>query len=207
MPGSRILPDPTPCHPCLFRITVELGLALIIVSSLSCQKTDEQPRTDAIISESNNVTFMKAPAERGYDGVRSARESLDRENPDFKGAIKSLQTAERALAEINLYYIPAAEARGHILNAYREQIAERVDERDMYLTNARKELDTIMLHSGPELEESTKELSEMIDTIRMRIRLGESVNEEFESLIEKFNLHLLKAPLVMGAESFREQGK
>ena len=47
----------------------------------------------------------------------------------------------------------------------------------------------------------------MIDTIRMRIRLGESVNEEFESLIEKFNLHLLKAPLVMGAESFREQGK
>jgi hypothetical protein len=183
-----------------------LVLALILISSPSCKKAGDQSWTEVIISEANNVAFIKAPAERGYNGVRSAQDFLDRESPDISAAIKSLKMAERALAAINLYYIPAIEARGHILNAYREHIAEHTVERDRYLSYAREELDAIMRRGGPELEEATKELSGMLDSIGMHIRLGESINMEFESLIEAFNLHLLKAPLILGAESFREQG-
>ena len=206
MPRPPFLSVPTlvPFNPRRLGPAVGLGLTIVLATAFSCKEDAGRMRTDLTISEANSVTFMREPVKRSYEAVKDAQQFLNRDQPDVDAAKMSLQVAGKALAEVNLYYMPATEARGQMLNAYREQIAGRSDERDRCLADAREELDGIMRRSGPELEKSTKKLSEMIDRIAMRIRLGEPINEELEGLIELSNLQLLNAPLVLGAESFRE---
>ena len=80
---------------------------IVLATALSCKEEAGRVRTDLTISEANSVTFMREPVERGYEAVRAAQQFLNRDQPEVDAAKMSLQVAGKALAEINLYYMPA----------------------------------------------------------------------------------------------------
>jgi hypothetical protein len=189
---------------------VELGVvvtatlfALLIVPS--CQnESGTTPRNGPVV-ERTSVHYMLPPVNKARTAVLNAEEMLVSDPPNIAAARESLGKARGALTNLEWFYVPATEARENVYNAYVEHLAGHPDQSKAYLDSAKRGLLEIAARAGSGVEPYVKDLVDRIDTLQFQIRAGEPLNDEVKSLCETFQLHLLKAQLVLDEGAFEKQ--
>ncbi len=178
-----------------------------LLALLSCQNESSTIPQNKPALERASVHYMMPPVKAAHEGVIDAEEMLRKDPPHIPAARESLGKARRALANLERFYVPATEARENLYNAYLEDLYGHPKERDTYLDVARRGLLQIAERSGSQLEPYIKDLADRIETVQFHIRDGLPVHEELKSLCEIFQLHLLKAQLVLDENAFDAEGK
>ncbi len=192
----------------LSRIEQRVVLPVILFAMLvapSCKgKSGTTPQGGPVV-ERTSVHYMVPSVNRAHEAVVFAEEMLSNDPPDIDAARKSLGKARLSLANLEFFYVPATEAREDVYNAYMEYLAERPEESGGYLDSAKHELLQIAERSGSGVEPYVKDLVDRIETVQLHMREDTPVREEFRSLCAVFQLHLLKAQLVLDENAFGEQ--
>jgi hypothetical protein len=156
-------------------------------------------------AERTSVHYMLPVVQSAHKEVVDAENMLHNDAPDLPATEKSLEKARRSLAALEWCYLPATEARENVYNAYLEHLAGHPEKRNSYLVLAKRGLFKIAEQSDSQVEPYIKDLTDRIETVQFHIHDGEPVQEELESLCETFQLHLLKAQLVLDESAFGEQ--
>ncbi|MEJ2722146.1 MAG: hypothetical protein P8181_13555 [bacterium] len=183
-----------------------LTMALIsVLTVLSCRDEPATTPPGRPVVERTSVHYMVPAVKAAHEGVVRAQEKLLSDPPNIDAAIESLTAARRSLANLEWFYLPATEARENVYNAYREEIAGNQGQRDVYLDLAKRGLLQVAERSSVQVEPYIKDLVDRIETVQFHIRDREPVNKELKSLCDTFQLHLLKAQLVLDENAFDEQ--
>jgi len=182
-----------------------LALLFPALAVLSCQDksgTNPQGRPAA---ERTSVHYMMPAVQAAHEGVLEADKLLRDDPPDVDAARKALEKATWNLANLEWFYVPATEARENVYNAYLEHLAGHTEERDLYLDAAKNGLLHITERSSSYVEPYIMDLTDRIETVQRLIRDGIPADEALKSLCEFFQLHLVKAQLVIDEHAFDKQ--
>lgn len=186
---------------------VLLSSLTLFVSTVgqSCRNVSSTTTQSRPVVERASIHYMMPAAEAAHDAVVSAEVSLLEDPPNVAAARKSLDKARQSLANLQWFYVPATEARENLYNAYMEDLAGHPEERDTYLDTARRQLLEISGQSASSVESYIRDIADRIETVQLHIRDGVMIDDELRSLCDMFQLHLLKAQLVLDENAFGTQ--
>jgi len=196
--------NPT-CHFSMERGLAVTAILFAMIVVPSCQNNSGTTPQDGPVAERTSVHYMMPAIEAVHQGIADAEEVLLNDPPDTDAARKSLGKARRSLANLQWFYIPATEAREDVYNAYMEYFAGHPEESNDYLNTAKQILLQIAGQSSSEVGSYVKDLADRIETVQFQIQSGAPAHDEFRSLCARFQLHLLKAQLVLDKNAFEEQ--
>jgi hypothetical protein len=177
----------------------------LLLTVLSCQDRSDKSLQGRPAAERTSVHYMLPTVNAAHEEVIKAANMLQEDSPDIDAVIKSLDKSARNLANLEWFYVPATEARENVYNAYLEHLAGHADECNTYLDSALLGLLRIAERSSSHVEPYIRELTQRIESVQLHIREGAPVDEELKSLCEFFQLHLLKAQLVIDEHAFDVQ--
>jgi hypothetical protein len=182
-----------------------LPIALLALPAVLSCRNESAPPQDGPVLERSSIHYMLPTVNAAYTEVVAAEEMLSSNPPNVVAARNSLGKARQSLAILEDFYVPATDARENIYNAYLEHLAGHPAERDTFLDLARRGLLQIVDRSNHEVEPYIMDLADRIESVQFHVRDGVPIGDELKSLCEIFQLHLLKAQLVINEHSFDEQ--
>jgi hypothetical protein len=182
-----------------------LAVLLVLLALPSCREETSTTPQERPVLEQTSVHYMLPAVTAAHEGIVNAEEMLLKTPPDIDAARNFLRDAGRSLANVEWFYVPATEARDNVYNAYLELLAGHPDRSNIYLDVARHQLTQIAERSSSQVGPYIEDLAKRIDTIQLHARDGAPIHDELKSLCETFQLHLLKAQLVIDEHAFDKQ--
>lgn len=185
-----------------------LQLSAVILGLLavpSCRNDSATIPQGGPALERTSVGYMLPAVTEAREAVAEAQEKLTSDPPDVEATKDSLLKARRSLSRLEWFYIPATDARENVYNAYLEHLAGHSEERDAYLESAKRTLALIAGRANYQVKPYVEELISRIEAVQSGIRDNTPVKTELKSLCEIFQLHLLKARLVLDENAFDER--
>jgi hypothetical protein len=171
--------------------------ALALLALLSCRVESDATAQDGPVINRTSLHYLLSPVTAARDGIIEAEAKLRDAPPDVEAATRSLEDARRSLADLEGFYIPVTEARENVYNAYRYHLSGNPDKRDGELDLARQGLLQASGRAGARFDPYIEDLANRIESVQLHARDGVSIDDELKSLCDTFQVHLLKAPLVL----------